>query len=66
MKPIPTAEAEARNLRPLTSGYLSNELWMLENVCADMRRGGIAHAIVETKHGLEVWRSNCGFKEASK
>jgi hypothetical protein len=31
-----------------------------------MRRGGIDHAIVETKHGLEVWRSNCGFKEASK
>jgi hypothetical protein len=66
MKPITTTEAEARGLRPLINPCTEAENWIIENVCSDMRRGGIDHAIVETKHGLEVWRSNCGFKEASK
>lgn len=37
MKPITTTEAEARNLRPLTSACNSKELWIIENVCADTR-----------------------------
>ena len=64
--PISADEAQARNLRVLGGPCGPAEVWMLENVISDMRRGGIEHAVVETKHGLEVWRSNFGFKEAKK
>jgi hypothetical protein len=66
MRTITTTEAEARSLRPLINPCTEAENWIVENVCADMRRGGIDHAIVETPQGLEVWRSNYGFKKASK
>ena len=66
MAPITTAEAEARGLRPLINPCNASENWIIENVCSDMRRGGIVHAVVAVNDGLEVWRSNCGFKESSK
>ena len=66
MKPITTTEAEARGLRPLINPCNAAENWILENVCSDMRRGGIDHAVVQTQYGLEVWRSNFGFREAMK
>jgi len=55
------AEAEAQGLRPLTTTCNASEIWILENVCADMRRGGIDHAVVLAPGGLEVWRSSSGF-----
>jgi hypothetical protein len=66
MKPITTTEAEARGLRPLINPCTEAENWIIENVCADMRRGGIDHALVVVPGGLEVWRSNFGFKEHRK
>ena len=37
--------------------YAPQERWMLENVCADMRRGEIDFVIVSGRYdGLEVWR----------
>lgn len=53
------AEAHARGLRRMTTPYtLPNERWMLDNVIADMNRGGIAHALVEAPdvRNVEVWR----------
>jgi hypothetical protein len=66
MKSITTTEAEGRNLRPLINPCNAAENWILENVCADMRRGGIDHAVVQVPGGLEVWRSTYGFREARK
>ena len=66
MKPITTTEAEQRGLRPLINPCRESECWIVENVCSDMRRGGIDHAVVQVPGGLEVWRSNFGFKEHRK
>jgi len=42
--------------RALTTGYkLPNEQWMLDNVLADMKRGGIDAVLVDD-NGIEVWR----------
>ncbi len=42
----------------LTTPYnLPLEKAMMDNVIADMRRGGIKYALVATKGGTEVWRS---------
>ena len=53
-------EIEARGLGfgRLTTPYnLPLEKAMMDNVIADMRRGGIKYALVATKGGTEVWRS---------
>jgi len=62
MKPITKPEAASRSLRPLAGPYAKREEYMMRRVCADMRAGGIEHAIVETKSGLEVWRSTNGWR----
>jgi len=64
--PITSTEAETRGLRPLINSCTEAENWIIENVCSDMRRGGIDHAVVAVNDGMEVWRSNYGFREASK
>ena len=53
-------EIEARGLGfgRLTTPYrLPLEKALMDNVIADMRRGGIKYALVVTKGGTEVWRS---------
>jgi hypothetical protein len=50
-------EAREKGYRPLTTKYIPKEQWMLENVLADMRRGGIDHVLVEQDGGVEVWRT---------
>jgi hypothetical protein len=43
----------------LTESYtLPREQWMIDNVCADMRRGGIDHAIVMKDGEATVWRKS--------
>ena len=51
-------EARGLGLGRLTTPYnLPLEKAMMDNVIADMRRGGIKYALVATKGGTEVWRS---------
>ncbi len=51
-------EARGMGLGRLTTPYnLPLEKTMMDNVIADMRRGGIKYALVATKGGTEVWRS---------
>jgi len=51
-------EARGMGLGRLTTPYnLPLEKAMMDNVIADMRRGGIKYALVATKGGTEVWRS---------
>ena len=50
-------EALELGMRQLTTEYfLPREQTMLDNVLADMRRGGIFHAIVDLGRGPTVWR----------
>ena len=65
-EPITPTEAEARNLRPLTTTISKREIWIAENILADMRRGGIDAAVVTVNGGSEVWRSNNGWRENTK
>ncbi|MEI6535197.1 MAG: hypothetical protein WCN98_07655 [Verrucomicrobiaceae bacterium] len=58
---ITIEQAEAQGLRQLTTPCDASEIWIVANVCADMRRGGIAHAVVLAPGGAEVWRSSSGF-----
>ena len=66
MDPITPAEASARNLRPLTTPIPECENWIVENILRDMRRGGIDAAPVQSKYGIEVWRTNNGWKEITR
>ena len=51
-------EARGMGLGRLTTPYnLPLEKTMLDNVIADMRRGGIRYGLVATRGGTEVWRS---------
>ena len=51
-------EARGMGLGRLTTPYnLPLEKAMMDNVIADMRRGGIKYALVATRGGTEVWRS---------
>lgn len=63
MEPITIEQAIAGGLRPLTSPCSKGELWIIENVLSDMRRGGITAAVVTVPGGVEVWRASNGFKE---
>ena len=65
LAPITAEDAVARGLRPLTRPCNSRDFWMLENVLADMARGGIPAAAVAVPEGVEVWRSNNGWHEAN-
>ena len=59
MRTIEITEEAANALRytRLTNPYtLPGEQWMVDNVCADMRRGGIDHAIVRDRNTVTVWR----------
>lgn len=50
-------QAEALKYYRLTEAYtLPGEQWMVDNVCADMVRGGIDHAVVPHAGGCTVWR----------
>jgi len=66
MNPITPAQAEEQGLRPLAGPYSEAEAWMVKNVQSDMRRGGIAHAVVLAPGGAEVWRASSGWKGVSK
>lgn len=66
MNHLTPSEAEKKGLRPLAGPYTSREDWMAQNVIGDMRRGGIEHALVEENGGVEVWRSNSGWKGVEK
>ncbi len=51
-------EARGMGLGRLTTPYnLPLEKAMMDNVIADMRRGGIRYGLVATRGGTEVWRS---------
>jgi len=65
-KPITRSTAEKRGLRPLAGPFSEAEEWMIESLCADLRRGGIAHAVVDNLKSLEVWRSGIGWREIKK
>jgi len=48
--------------RPLAGPYAESEKWMLENVIADLRRGGIDLRIVGIgNQQVEIWRSTHGW-----
>ena len=50
-------EAKAAGYRALTNPYqLPGEQQMLDNVCADLRRGKIGHVLVKRPGGVAVWR----------
>jgi|GEM_PF-1099973 len=63
---ITEAQARKRKLRPLAGPYTENEIHMIENLCADLRRGGIVHAVIKTGDTFEVWRTGIGWIEKSK
>lgn len=52
-------EAKAQGLKPLTWPFkiIDGERTMRETVLADMRRGGIKHALVGTELVHEIWRT---------
>jgi len=50
------AEAEKKGYAPLTLPHTKGEQWMLNNVIADMRRGGVQFLIVNEPEGLTVFR----------
>jgi len=56
------AAAVKKGLRVLAGPYSTGEAHWAENVCRDLRRGGIDHALVESKRGVEVWRANSGWR----
>jgi hypothetical protein len=48
--------------RPLAGPYTEAEKWMLENVIADLKRGGIDFRIVGIgNQQVEIWRSTQGW-----
>lgn len=61
MNTIPRREAIEKGMICLTTPYLKRQQWMLENVIADMERGNINYAIVDSPMGgKEVWRAAQG------
>ncbi len=59
--------AEEQSFRILSGPYSESEHWMVANVMADMRRGGIPAAVVSRSDGdVEVWRTTSGFKELTR
>ncbi len=53
------SEARDQGYSPLTSEYCERtEGWMLENVIADMVRGGIDWCVVRLSFGTAVWRKH--------
>jgi hypothetical protein len=58
---ISDKEAEAQDMRPLTRAYSKGQMWMLENVVNDLKRGGIQYALVQKDEGIEVWRAKSCF-----
>lgn len=59
--PMSSWDAQAAGYRGLTTLYTASERWMLENVIADMERGGIDYALVGMvdrfdNYLVEVWR----------
>jgi len=59
--------ARGLGLGRLTTPYrLPLEKWMLDNVIADMKRGGIKYALVSVGGGVEVWRSGIGVDRRTK
>ena len=63
MKITKLQSAQDAGFRPMTHPYkLPEERWMLDNVLADMRNGGIDVVVVDTtdlyynQPGVEVWR----------
>ena len=63
---ITKAQAQKRGLRPLSGPYSEREKWMIENICADLRRGDITHAVIKTENSFEVWRTGIGWRENEK
>ena len=63
---ISPEQAKERDLRPLTVPIEDDKMWVAHNICRDMRRGGIPHALVKVSGGTEVWRSNSGFLECNR
>ena len=60
--PITPSAAHNKGLRVLSGPYKpTTENWMIQQVIEDMDRGKIPHAVIETRDGLEVWRSNHGW-----
>ena len=54
-------EAKATGHYALTITYqLPREQELLERVLSDMRRGNIAHCMVKSNGGVEVWRKTAG------
>jgi hypothetical protein len=59
--------AKAAGYHALTSAFnLPREQTMLDNVCADLRRGNIRHVFVASGGGVCVWRSTGGKAENRK
>jgi len=60
MKLITIEQAREQGYTPLAGPYDASELWMLENVKADMQRGDIDAVIVNEMHkriyGPSIWR----------
>jgi len=61
---ITQEKAKAEGYRRLTNGYIPpKEQAMLDNVLRDMRRGNIAHVLVEASDGVAVWRNGASNKK---
>ena len=55
---------DPHSFRPLAGPYAEPEKWMLENVIADLRRGGIAFELRPAgAEQVEIWRAAAGWRE---
>ena len=63
---ISPEQAKQRDLRHLTVPIEDDKIWVAHNICRDLRRGNIPHALVKADKGTEVWRSNNGFLECNR
>ena len=65
MRTLDKVSARAAGYRALTHSYfLPQEQEWLDNVLADMRRGGIDHVLVRQPGGLAVWRRGSNWRGA--
>lgn len=50
--------------RPLAGPFSEADAWIIDNIAADLRRGGIPHEIRVLPSGeREIWRSVTGWQE---
>lgn len=61
MTTITEAEAHAAGFVVLTNPYAANEKWMLVEAISQLSRAGTPYRLVDTKDGIEIWRTRKGY-----